>query len=140
MEGIERAPRSVQVHQGASLLAQQQPDLLESKTKENGGSGVGCVHQAVGLAQHHERQHDLKKDQIKGLKMIFRRQGETVAQSKMQAYVHPDKAEKDVKNCFRFLKQMDDKYALCCIDDKESDSWMVITTLKEARDLTISLL
>ncbi|CAL9080365.1 unnamed protein product, partial [Musa acuminata var. zebrina] len=28
-----------------------------------------------------------KKDQIKGLKMIFRRQGETVAQSKMQAYV-----------------------------------------------------
>ncbi|CAL9759072.1 unnamed protein product [Musa acuminata subsp. burmannicoides] len=81
-----------------------------------------------------------KKDQIKGLKMIFRRQGETVAQSKMQAYVHPDKAQKDVKNCFRFLKQMDDKYALCCIDDKESDSWMVITTLKEARDLTISLL
>ncbi|RRT53148.1 hypothetical protein B296_00012952 [Ensete ventricosum] len=83
----------------------------------------------------------LIKEQIRDLEMTLRRRGETVAQSKMQAYLRPDKkAEKDVKNYFRFLKQMDDKYALYCNDDKESDSWMVVRTLKEAREITISLL
>ncbi|RRT53325.1 hypothetical protein B296_00048405 [Ensete ventricosum] len=81
------------------------------------------------------------KEKIRDLEMTLRRQGETVVQSKMQAYIRPDKkAEKDVKNCFRFLKQMDDKYALCFTDDKESDSRMLVRTLKEAREITISLL
>uniref|UniRef100_A0A804HPJ7 Uncharacterized protein n=1 Tax=Musa acuminata subsp. malaccensis TaxID=214687 RepID=A0A804HPJ7_MUSAM len=83
----------------------------------------------------------LIKEQIRDLEMTVRRRGEVVAQSKMQAYLHPNKkAEKDVKNCFRFLKQMDDKYALCCTDDKESNSWTVVRTLKAAREITISLL
>ncbi|CAL9146075.1 unnamed protein product [Musa hybrid cultivar] len=83
----------------------------------------------------------LIKEQIRDLEMTLRRRGEVVAQSKMQAYLHPDKkAEKDVKNCFRFLKQMDDKYALCCTDDKESNSWTVVRTLKAAREITVSLL
>ncbi|CAL9071296.1 unnamed protein product [Musa textilis] len=83
----------------------------------------------------------LIKEQIRDLEMTVRRRGEAVARSKMQTYLHPDKkAEKDVKNCFRFLKQMDDKYALCCTDDKESNSWTVVRTLKAAREITISLL
>ncbi|CAL9080367.1 unnamed protein product, partial [Musa acuminata var. zebrina] len=83
----------------------------------------------------------LIKEQIRDLEMTLRRRGEVVAQSKMQAYLHPDKkAEKYVKNCFRFLKQMDDKYALCCTDDKESNSWTVVRTLKAAREITVSLL
>ncbi|WOL13182.1 hypothetical protein Cni_G21955 [Canna indica] len=84
-----------------------------------------------------------KREQIKDHEMALRRQGEAVAQSKMHAQILSDKkAQKEIKNCFRLLKlkHMDDKYVLSCTGDKESDSWMVIRSLRETREVTISFL
>ncbi|RZS18063.1 hypothetical protein BHM03_00050281 [Ensete ventricosum] len=54
-------------------------------------------------------------EQIRDLEIALRRQGEAAAQSKnkMHARIHSDtKLEKDIKKCFRLLKEMDDNYVL----------------------------
>ncbi|URE17372.1 hypothetical protein MUK42_13496 [Musa troglodytarum] len=79
------------------------------------------------------------KEQIITLEIALRRQGVTVAESKMYTHIRFDKkAEKGIKSIFKLLKQMDDKYVSCCTNDK--DSWMVTKILREARAITISLL
>ncbi|CAL9149822.1 unnamed protein product, partial [Musa hybrid cultivar] len=79
------------------------------------------------------------KDQIRTLEIALRRQGVTVAESKMYTHIRFDKkAEKGIKSIFKLLKQMDDKYVSCCTNGK--DSWMVTEILREARAITISLL
>ncbi|CAL9774049.1 unnamed protein product, partial [Musa acuminata subsp. burmannicoides] len=78
-------------------------------------------------------------DQIRTLEIALRRQGVTVAESKMYTHIRFDKkAEKGIKSIFKLLKQMDDKYVSCCTNSK--DSWMVTEILREARAITISLL
>ncbi|KAG6525879.1 hypothetical protein ZIOFF_015850 [Zingiber officinale] len=87
------------------------------------GSRVGWLYQAVD----HE--------------MALRRQGEAVEKHEIHTHILLDmKLRKNIQNCFRSLKHMNDKEALSCTEDNEFDYQKVIESLKEARVLTLSLL
>ncbi|KAG6529731.1 hypothetical protein ZIOFF_011945 [Zingiber officinale] len=73
--------------------------------------------------------------------MALRRQGEEVTKIDMHTNILPDKKlRKNIQSCFRALNHMDDKAALSYIGDEEFDSLKVFKILKEARELTVSLL
>ncbi|RWW56187.1 hypothetical protein BHE74_00037104 [Ensete ventricosum] len=82
-------------------------------------------------------------EQIRDLEIALRRQGEAAAQSKnkMHARIHSDKKlEKDIKKCFRLLKEMDDNYVLFCANNKDTDKWMMTRTMMAATEITASIL
>lgn len=78
------------------------------------------------------------KEFIRDLEMAHRRGEETVCQSKLHSPICSDrKAKQDIKNCIRLLKQMDDRFVLCC---EHNYLCHVIKTWKEAREITLSIL
>ncbi|XP_074590585.1 uncharacterized protein LOC141846439 [Curcuma longa] len=81
------------------------------------------------------------KEHIRGHEMTLRRRGEAVTKIEMHTNILPDKRlRKNIQSCFRTLNHMDDKDALSYIGDEEFDSSKVFKILKQARELTISLL
>ncbi|KAG6525876.1 hypothetical protein ZIOFF_015847 [Zingiber officinale] len=73
--------------------------------------------------------------------MALRRRGEEVTKIDMHTNILPDKKlRKNIQSCFRALNHIDDKDTFSYIGDEEFDSLKVFKILKEARELTVSLL
>ncbi|XP_042464214.1 uncharacterized protein LOC122047169 [Zingiber officinale] len=81
------------------------------------------------------------KEHIRGHEMALRRRGEEVTKIDMHTNILPDKKlRKNIQSCFRALNHIDDKDTFSYIGDEEFDSLKVFKILKEARELTVSLL
>ncbi|XP_042460595.1 uncharacterized protein LOC122044123 [Zingiber officinale] len=83
------------------------------------------------------------KEHIRGHEMALRRRGEEVTKIDMHTNILPDKKLwKNIQSCFRALNHIDDKdtFSFSYIGDEEFDSLKVFKILKEARELTVSLL
>lgn len=81
------------------------------------------------------------KEHIQDLQSALRRRGDAAIQSKMHAYIHfGKKAQKDLKNCLRSLKQTDNKPVSSSVGSMDSELLMVVQVLTEAKEINISLL
>ncbi|XP_038970968.1 uncharacterized protein LOC120104232 [Phoenix dactylifera] len=81
------------------------------------------------------------KERIQDLQLALRRRGDAAIQSKMHAYIHfGKKAQKDLKNCVRSLKQTDNRSASSSAVNMDSELSMVVQVLTEAKEISISLL
>ncbi|KAG1361048.1 hypothetical protein COCNU_09G005110 [Cocos nucifera] len=81
------------------------------------------------------------KEHIQDLQLALRRGGDAAIQSKMHAYIHfGKKAQKDLKNCLRSLKQTDNRSVSSSAVYMDSELLMVVRVLTEAKEINISLL
>lgn len=81
------------------------------------------------------------KEHVRHLQLALRRRGDAAIQSKVHAYIRAvKKARKDMNNCLKASKQMDNRYASPSAFDRDSDLWMMVQVLTEAKQITMSLL
>ena len=81
------------------------------------------------------------KEHIQDLQLALRRRGDAAIQSKVHAYIRAvKKAQKDMNNCLKSLKQMDNRCVSSSALSKDSDLSMMMQVLTEAKEITMSLL
>ncbi|XP_042460592.1 uncharacterized protein LOC122044120 [Zingiber officinale] len=91
----------------------------------------------IGALRDHVQQI---KDQIRDHEIALRRRG-AMTKSKIQTHILSDKKLlKNIQNCFRSLKHMDEKDAFSCTGNEQFGPCKASNILKEVRLFTISLL
>ncbi|XP_042466167.1 uncharacterized protein LOC122048699 [Zingiber officinale] len=91
----------------------------------------------IGALRDHVQQI---KDQIRDHEIALRRRG-AVTKSKIQTHILSDKKLlKNIQNCFRSLKHMDEKDAFSCTGGEQFGPCKASKILKEVRLFAISLL
>ncbi|XP_019709549.1 uncharacterized protein [Elaeis guineensis] len=81
------------------------------------------------------------KEHIQDLQLALRRRGDAAIQSKVHAYIRAvKKAQKDMNNCLKSLKQMDNRCVSSSVLNKDSDLSIMVQVLTEAKQITMSLL
>ncbi|KAG1361046.1 hypothetical protein COCNU_09G005090 [Cocos nucifera] len=81
------------------------------------------------------------KEHIQDIQLALRRRGDAAIQSKVHAYICAvKKAQKDMNNCLKSLKQMDNRYVSSSALNKDSDLSMMVQLLTETKEITMSLL